>query len=110
MTQAMQQTAEARCADGPAWDIRLQDRVQGPYALVEMLQFIAQGHIGSTSLISRSGQNDMHPVSEDPVFSRLFYTVNFLVTIKHRGADKSARPAKPAVPADAVSQPEGARL
>lgn len=81
-------SAAAQPADSPLWEVVFARRTYGPYRLVDMLHFIADGRIDSTSMISRSGRDGIYPVSEDPVLSRLFYTVSFLAVVKHRNKAK----------------------
>jgi len=70
------QSSDEKHATGPCWTVTVGEQVYGPYGLAQMLAFIGEGRIVVTSLVSLSGTGAVHPVSADPVLSRLFYSAD----------------------------------
>ena len=66
------------------WIISVAGQNYGPYTLVQMQRFAAEGRLAPQSLVSNDEQNGFYPAGEDPILSSFF-----------RPATQAPQPARP---------------
>ena len=54
------------------WTISVAGRSYGPYTAAQMHAFSAEGRLAPHSLVSRTGEEQYRPASEDPALMQLF--------------------------------------
>jgi hypothetical protein len=60
-----------------AWTINVGGKTYGPYSAERMLTFVAEGRLGSYSLVAREGSSDWREARDEPEFAPLFAAKEF---------------------------------